>query len=41
MNSARSLEIEVQQSQMHLSVMRDFLKEEELEQVIQYHYQIS
>ena len=30
MNSARSLEIEVQQSQMHLGVIKEFLSEEEL-----------
>jgi len=38
MNSARSLEIEVQQSQMHLQVLREFLSQDELEAVIQYHY---
>ena len=26
---------------MHLQVIKDFLKEDELQQVIQYHYQIS
>ena len=41
MNSARSLEIEVQQSQMHLGVIKEFLTEEELAQVVAYHYNIS
>ena len=41
MNSARNLEKEVQQSQLHLSVIKEFLNEEELEQVVDYHYQIS
>ena len=41
MNSARKVEIKVKESQMHLKVMKEFLTDEELNQVEQYHYQIS
>ena len=41
MNSARRIEIAVKESLMHLSVMREFLTEEEMNHVEQYHYQIS
>lgn len=34
MNSARRIEVEVQQSQMHLGVIKQFLTEEELSQVV-------
>lgn len=41
MNSARNLEIEVQQSLIHLGVIKEFLTQEELDSVVSYHYQIS
>ena len=41
MNSARKIEIAVKESLMHLQVMREFLTEEEMNHVEQYHYQIS
>ena len=41
MNSARKIEIAVKESLLHLKVMREFLTEEEISHVEQYHYQIS
>ena len=38
MNSARKNEIKVKESKIHLKVMKEFLTDEELQNVEQYHY---